>query len=47
MATVWLSANEIDACNDDLAVAITKIIKGKKISTKNHLILPVELFGLT
>ena len=25
-ATNWLPANEIDACNDDLVVAITQVI---------------------
>jgi hypothetical protein len=36
----WLPADEIDACNDDLIVAITEVIAGHTIPTKNHLILP-------
>ena len=46
MATNWPSADEIDACNDDVVVEITKVSAGNKISTEYHLILSVDLFGL-
>ena len=46
MATNWPLADKIDTCNDDLIVAITEIITGNKMSTKNHLILPVHSFEL-
>ena len=38
-ATNWPPANEIDACNDDLVVAITEVIAEHINSTRNHLIL--------
>ena len=38
-ATNWPSADEFDACNDDLIVAIAEVIAGHTIPTKNHLIL--------
>ena len=37
-ATNWPPANEIDACNDDLVVAITKAIAEHTNSTGSHLI---------
>jgi hypothetical protein len=38
MATNWLPADEIGgAYNGDLAIAITKVIVGKKDKTENHL----------
>ena len=38
MATNWPPADEIDACNDDLVVAITKAIAEHTNSTGSHLI---------
>ena len=38
-ATNWPPADEFDACNDDLIVAIAEVIAGHTIPTKNHLIL--------
>jgi hypothetical protein len=46
MATTWLAANEIDACNGDLIVAIIEVIAINTIPTKNHLSSPKDLFGL-
>ena len=37
-ATNWPPANEIDACNDHLVVAITKAIAEHTNSTGSHLI---------
>ena len=37
-ATNWPPANEIDACNDDLIVAITEVIAEHTNPTGNHLI---------
>jgi hypothetical protein len=36
-------ANEIDACNGDLIVAIAKIIVGNMILAENHLISSEDL----
>ena len=38
-ATNWPPANEIDACNDDLVMAITEVIAENTNPTGNHLIL--------
>jgi hypothetical protein len=46
MATDCPHANEIDVCNDDLVVAISKVIAGNKTLTENHLISPISLFRL-
>jgi hypothetical protein len=35
----WLPADEIDACDGDLIVAITEVIAGHTIPIENHLIL--------
>ena len=45
-ATNWPLADEIDVYNADLVVAIIEVIAGNKTPRKNHLILPVNLFGL-
>jgi hypothetical protein len=45
-ATNWPSANKIDTCNGDLIVAITEVIAGNTIPTKNHLISLENVFGL-
>jgi hypothetical protein len=45
-AAGWPPADEIDACNGNLVVAITQIIAGITIPAKNHLYLPKDLFGL-
>jgi hypothetical protein len=34
MATTWLPADKIDACNDDLMMAIAKVITGNTILTE-------------
>ena len=44
--TNWSSADEIDACNGDFVVAITEVIAGNMIPTKNYLISPENLFAL-
>jgi hypothetical protein len=36
-------ADEIDACNGDLVVAIAKVIVGNTILVENHLISPEDL----
>jgi hypothetical protein len=46
MATNWLPADEIDACNGDLIIAISKVIADNKILTENHLISSIDLFRL-
>jgi len=46
MATIWPHADESDACNGDLVVAIIEVITGNTILTKNHLISSEDLFGL-
>jgi hypothetical protein len=46
MATNWLPADEIDACNGDLIIAISKVIADNKILTENHLISSIYLFRL-
>jgi hypothetical protein len=46
MATDWPFADEIDASNDDLVVAITEVIASNKMPTKNHLISSIDTFGL-
>jgi hypothetical protein len=46
MATSCPHVDEINACNDDLAVAISEVIAGNKTLTKKHLISPVSLFKL-
>jgi hypothetical protein len=38
-----LPADEIDACNDDLVMAITEVIAGNTMPTENHLISPKDL----
>jgi hypothetical protein len=43
----WLPADEIDACDGDLVVAITEVIAGHTIPTKNHLILLKIYLDLT
>jgi hypothetical protein len=43
MATTWPPADEIDACNADLIVAIIEVIAGNTIP-KNHLISMEDLF---
>jgi hypothetical protein len=45
-ATDWLSADEIDAYNSDLVMAIAEVIVGYAILTKKHLGLPEILFGV-
>lgn len=40
------SCDEIDACNDDLNVVITKVTIDNKHPTKNYMISLVELFEL-
>ena len=45
--TNWPPADEIDACNGDLIVAITEVIAGNTILTENHPISSVDLFGQT
>jgi hypothetical protein len=42
-----LSADEIDACNDDLVVAITEVIAKNTMPTENHLISPKDLLNQT
>jgi len=42
----WPPADEIDACNDDLIVAIIEVMVEITIPTENHLILPKDLFRL-
>jgi hypothetical protein len=42
----WPPANEIDARNGDLVVAITEVIVGNTILTEKYLISPEDLFGL-
>jgi len=37
-ATNWPSADEIDACNSDLVVAITEVIARNTIIIENYLI---------
>jgi hypothetical protein len=46
MATNWPSADEIDALDDNLVMAITKVIAENKILTENHLISTIDLFRL-
>jgi hypothetical protein len=46
MATIWSPADESDACNSDLVVAIIEVIARNMIMTENHLISPEDLFGL-
>jgi hypothetical protein len=38
-ATNWSPADEIDAYNSDLIMAITEVIAGHTIPTKHHVIL--------
>ena len=45
-ATNWSSVDETDAYNDEVIVAITEVIAGKKIPTENYLILQLDLFRL-
>jgi hypothetical protein len=45
-ATNWPPTDEIDVCNDDLVMAITEVIIGNTILTKNHLVSPTDLFRL-
>jgi hypothetical protein len=40
------SADEIDACDGNLIVAIIEVAAGNTIPTENHLILSKDLFGL-
>jgi hypothetical protein len=40
----WPSTDEIDACNDELVMAIAEVITGNTIPTRNHLILSEDLF---
>jgi hypothetical protein len=40
-----LPADEIDACNCDLIMAITEVIAGNTILTENYLISPEDLLG--
>ena len=42
----WPPTNEIDACNDDLIVAIIEVIAENTILTENYLILLGNLFKL-
>jgi hypothetical protein len=46
MVTNWPSADEIDAWDNNLVVAITKVIAENKILTENHLISMIDLFRL-
>jgi hypothetical protein len=46
LQTTWPTIDKNDACSDDLAVAIIKIITGNTIPLENHLILPKDLFRL-
>ena len=40
MATNWPPVDEIDACNDDLVVVITKVIADHTSPVENHMISP-------
>ena len=42
----WPSADEIEACNSDLIVAIIEVIAENTIPTENYLILLGDLFKL-
>lgn len=46
MATNWPFADEIEACKDDVVVAILKVIVGNKILTENHVTSLIYLFRL-
>jgi hypothetical protein len=46
MATNWSFADEIDAYNNDLVMAIIEVTTGNKTPSKNHLISLEDLFGL-
>jgi hypothetical protein len=43
----WPPTAEIDACNGDLVMAITKVIARNTILTENHLILLEDLLDCT
>lgn len=47
MATNWPLADEINACNSDLDIAITEVIAGNKMSIKDHLNSSIDLFRLS
>jgi hypothetical protein len=38
MSTGWPSTDEIDTCNEDQIVEISKVAAGNKFLTENHLI---------
>jgi len=46
-ATNWPLADEINACNGDIIMAITEVIASNKMPTKDHLNLLIDLFGLS
>jgi hypothetical protein len=46
MVTIGPPSDNIDACNDDLIVAIIKVIAWNIVPTENLLILVEDLFGL-
>jgi len=45
MATTWPHADEIDAYNDDVVMAIIKVVARNTTLNENHLILQEDLFG--
>lgn len=47
IATDWPPADEIDLCNDDLVMTITKVIASNKIQKKLSDFISRFLFGLT
>jgi hypothetical protein len=44
-ATNWPPADKTDACNGDLTVAITEVIVGNTIPSKNYLISLEDLLS--